>query len=95
MAVGAKEIKDWQIAEAFRFIQGPMSEGFRAWSTLRERDCVTMTMRELSHLMAWYAEIQKTGQCVAIVQQLERANHSEAVQTLRFTHKEMLRLGNG
>ena len=39
------------------FIRKPLSEGFKAWSTLRDTDNVTMKIQELGHLMAWYAEI--------------------------------------
>jgi hypothetical protein len=49
----------WQeIERAKEFIRKPLSEGFKAWSTLRDRDNVTMTIHELGHLMAWYAAVR-------------------------------------
>jgi hypothetical protein len=51
---------DWmEIEMAKDFIRKPLSEGFKAWSTLRDRDNVTMTIQELGHLMAWYALIRQ------------------------------------
>jgi hypothetical protein len=47
-----------EIEQAKNFIRKPLSEGFKAWSTLRDRDNVTMTIHELGHLMAWYALIR-------------------------------------
>jgi hypothetical protein len=48
---------DWmEIELAKDFIRKPLSEGFKAWSTLHDRDNVTMTIQELGHLMAWYAD---------------------------------------
>lgn len=52
------DIREWDIDRAKEFIRKPLSEGFRAWTTLRDRDQVTMTIQELGHLMAWYAAIQ-------------------------------------
>ena len=50
---------DWmEIELAKDFIRKPLSEGFKAWSTLRDRDNVTMTIQELGHLMAWYSLIR-------------------------------------
>jgi hypothetical protein len=50
---------DWMEIELVKdFIRKPLSEGFKAWSTLRDRDNVTMTIHELAHLMAWYALIR-------------------------------------
>ncbi len=46
------------IERAKDFIRKPLSKGFNAWTTLRDRDNVTMTIHELAHLMAWYALIR-------------------------------------
>jgi hypothetical protein len=47
-----------EIEMAKNFIRKPLSEGFKAWSTLRDSDNVTMTIQELGHLMAWYAMVR-------------------------------------
>ena len=50
---------DWmEIELAKDFIRKPLSQGFKAWSMLRDRDNVTMTIQELGHLMAWYAAVR-------------------------------------
>lgn len=52
------DVPFWEIEQAKNFIRKPLSEGFKAWSTLRDRDNVTMTIQELGHLMAWYAMVR-------------------------------------
>jgi hypothetical protein len=49
----------WQeIERAKEFVRRPLSEGFKAWALLRDRDNVTLTIQELGHLMAWYVAIR-------------------------------------
>jgi hypothetical protein len=56
--IRARDVNWMEIEQAKKFIREPLSEGFKAWSTLRDRDNVTMTIQELGHLMAWYAAIR-------------------------------------
>lgn len=56
--IAAKSVPESEIDRAKNFIRKPLSEGFRAWTTLRDRDNVTMTIQELGHLMAWYAMLR-------------------------------------
>lgn len=55
--IGPKEVPQSHIDLAKEFIRQPLTDGFRAWHTLRDRDNVTMTIAELAHLMAWWAKI--------------------------------------
>jgi hypothetical protein len=56
--VTPKDVHWLDIERAKDFVREPLSEGFKAWSTLRDRDNVTMTIHELAHLMAWYAAVR-------------------------------------
>ena len=58
MSLKPNDVPYCKVEAAKNFIRKPLSEGFRAWSTLRDRDNVTMSIEELGKLMAWYAEIQ-------------------------------------
>jgi hypothetical protein len=57
-----RDVPDHKINRAKEFVRKPFSDGFKAWTTLRDRDNVTMTIQELGHLMAWYAEVVNAGQ---------------------------------
>ena len=59
--IGPNQIGVWEIERAKEFVRKPLSNLFKAWSTLRDRDNVTMTIHELGHLMAWYAAVRAEG----------------------------------
>lgn len=54
------ELKPWQIEAAVEFVREPLATLFNARhtkaGTLRNEDNVTLTVQQLGHLMAWYAE---------------------------------------
>lgn len=57
--IQARDVDWMEIELAKDFIRKPLSEQFKAWSTLRDRDNVTMTIHELGHMLAWYAAVRE------------------------------------
>lgn len=53
--MNARDVPAVEVESAKRFIRQPLSDLFKAWTTLEDRDFVQMRLGELAHLMAFYA----------------------------------------